>query len=261
MNRKKKRDEHEEHVDESWLIPYADLLTLMLALFIVLYAVNSIDAKKFEEMGKAFSVTLNSGTGILDQSNILVNSRQIDSKSKDVSENEEKKNSEQQEQELTIRTLMNTEKDELKMMKDQIDRYIEKRKMNTMLETNLSNSQLMITISNNAIFESGEAEIKPESQKLAIAISNILQQYPEYQINVSGHTDNRPISTEEFESNWFLSSRRAIRFMDIILQNKNLNPQLFSAAGYGEYRPIASNSTPVGRAKNRRVEVSIGRKS
>lgn len=257
MNKKKRPLDHEEHHDESWLIPYADLLTLLLALFIVLYAVSSIDAKKFEELSKSFSVTLNTGTGILDQSSLLVNSSQIDSKSK--GENKGKTGSEQQEQESEIQNLMSTEQDKLKMMKDQIDLYIMKSKMNTLLETELTNSQLMITISNNAIFESGEAEIKPGTQKIAIAISNILQQYPEYQIKVSGHTDNRPISTEEFESNWFLSSKRAIRFMDIILQNKNLNPKLFKAAGYGEYRPIASNSTAAGRAKNRRVEVSIGK--
>lgn len=66
MSKKRRHEEHEEHVDESWLIPYADLLTLLLALFIVLFAMNSVDAKKFEDMSQAFSVALNSGSGVLE---------------------------------------------------------------------------------------------------------------------------------------------------------------------------------------------------
>jgi chemotaxis protein MotB len=118
----------------------------------------------------------------------------------------------------------------------------------------------MITISDNALFASGSAVVKPESKSLALSIANLLVQYPGYEIVVSGHTDNEPISTTEFKSNWDLSSARAIRFMDILLSNKKLDPKLFSAIGYGEYRPVASNATTEGRAKNRRVEVSIIRK-
>ena len=77
MSKKHKAEHHEEHADESWLIPYADLLTLLLALFIVLYAMSSTDSKKFQDMSKAFNVALSSGTGVLDQSAVIVTSQQM----------------------------------------------------------------------------------------------------------------------------------------------------------------------------------------
>lgn len=102
--------------------------------------------------------------------------------------------------------------------------------------------------------------MKPESRVLAKSISNILQQFPDYDIIVSGHTDNVPISNSQYESNWNLSSDRALNFMKILLLNNKLDPRKFSAIGYGQYRPVASNSNNLGRAENRRVEVSIIRK-
>ncbi|MNP44485.1 Outer membrane porin F precursor [compost metagenome] len=118
----------------------------------------------------------------------------------------------------------------------------------------------MVTISDNALFPSGEAEVKPNARILAKAISAMLQEFPDYEVIVSGHTDNVPISNHEFPSNWDLSSVRALNFMKILLLNEQLDPKKFSAIGYGEYHPVSSNENNVGRAKNRRVEVSIIRK-
>ena len=78
-------------------------------------------------------------------------------------------------------------------------------------------------------------------------------------ITVSGHTDNVPINTREFPSNWELSSQRAVNFMRYLIADNSLKPERFSAIGYGEYRPIMTNETPEGRSKNRRVEVLIMR--
>ncbi|OME78701.1 flagellar motor protein MotB [Paenibacillus sp. FSL A5-0031] len=259
-------NEHEEHVDESWLIPYADLLTLLLALFIVLYSMNTVDEKKFEEMSRAFNITFNSGTGELDQNSIVLNkfeNNEINAGKRRKSEQqvqEQQVQQVQQVQEQQLQGLMEIEQEELEEIKNQIDQFIKIENLQSQLETKLNQSELMITISNTALFEPGKDRIIPEVKKLANTISSVLQQYPEYEIMVSGHTDNIPISTSEFRSNWDLSSKRALRFMDIILLNKKLNPKKFSTAGYGEYRPIASNSTMDGRSKNRRVEVSIIRK-
>ncbi|MNN66255.1 Outer membrane porin F precursor [compost metagenome] len=88
----------------------------------------------------------------------------------------------------------------------------------------------------------------------------MLQQFPDYEVIVSGHTDNIPISNHEFPSNWDLSSVRALNFMKILLLNDQLDPKKFSAIGYGEYHPVSPNDTVAGRALNRRVEVSIIRK-
>ncbi|MBD2871639.1 flagellar motor protein MotB [Paenibacillus arenilitoris] len=255
MSKKHRHEEHEEHVDESWLIPYADLLTLLLALFIVLYAMNSVDVKKFEEMSRAFSIALNSGSGVLDQSTIVRIGEDEGKKRKEEGSNEDKQDQSTEEQ--ALEALKRKEQQDLEQLKKQIDAYIEKNGLTSDLETKLNLSQLMITISDNALFAPAQATVKPESRELAVAIGKMLEKYPDYEVIISGHTDNKPISTVFFKSNWDLSSMRAIRFLDILLENKQLKPERFSAIGYGEYRPVADNKTEEGRAKNRRVEVSI----
>ncbi|MDQ0116325.1 flagellar motor protein MotB [Paenibacillus harenae] len=256
MSKKHKHDDHEEHVDESWLIPYADLLTLLLALFIVLYSMNSVDVKKFEEMSKAFSVALNTGSGILDNPAIVQDGESSQNQKEDQSKEDEQKKEEQDAQKLR-ETALKQEQEDLEKLKKQLDDYIDKNGLTTDLETKLNMSQLMITISDNALFAPAQATVKPESRELAVAIGKMLQGYPDYDVIISGHTDTTPISTVFFKSNWDLSSMRAIRFMDILLENKQLKPQKFRAVGYGEYQPIADNKTTEGKAKNRRVEVSI----
>ncbi len=117
----------------------------------------------------------------------------------------------------------------------------------------------MIRIKERALFPSGSAQLVAESQKIAPVIAGLLATLPE-RVVISGHTDNVPINTAQFPSNWELSSSRALNFMKyIIAQDARLNPRRFSAVGYSEYRPIASNDTDDGRQQNRRVEVFIAR--
>ncbi|NIK79846.1 chemotaxis protein MotB [Paenibacillus castaneae] len=259
----RKHEEHEEHVDESWLIPYADLLTLLLALFIVLYSMNSVDVKKFEEMSHAFNIVLSSGSGVLSETSVI-RQGDDDGKKSDVIGNKKNQSdktkdsaNEQDAEDKAREELIKQEQAELEDLKKKVDDYIEKNGLTSDLETKLNFSQLMITISDSALFAPAQANVKPESKELAIAIGKLLQLYPNYEVVVSGHTDDKPISTVFFKSNWDLSSMRAIRFMDILLENKQLKPERFSAMGFGEYRPVGDNKTVEGRAKNRRVEVSI----
>ncbi|QAY67379.1 flagellar motor protein MotB [Paenibacillus protaetiae] len=251
MSKKRRHEEHDDdHPNESWLLPYSDLMTLLLALFIVLYSMSSVDVKKFEEMSQAFKITFNNGNGLL-QNPSVVKAGEDPEKKKQDADDQDKKNQQ---------SLAKQEQEDLEKLKKQVDEYIKSHGLTSDLATKLNQSQLMITISDKALFASGSAEVKPESRSLANAISTMLQNYTDYEIVVSGHTDNQPISTQAFKSNWDLSSSRAIRFMDILLQNPKLKPERFSAIGYGEYRPVDTNDTEAGRAKNRRVEVSILRK-
>ncbi|HZG78353.1 MAG TPA: OmpA family protein, partial [Paenibacillus sp.] len=103
------------------------------------------------------------------------------------------------------------------------------------------------------------AQLKPESRELAVTISELLEQYPNYEVVVSGHTDNVPIKTSQFPSNFHLSAERALSFMAVLLENPGVGQERFSSVGYSEYKPVASNDTAEGRAQNRRVEVSIVR--
>lgn len=256
MSKKTRHEDHEEHADESWLLPYSDLMTLLVALFLVLYAMSATDAKKFEEMAQAFSSALNGGTGVLDNTSMAPTNSDLDSgKSTKLNTIAEKNTTE-----ADLAKLRQKEQEELEKLKKQFDQYIKNNGLTDLLSTKLNQSQLLITISDNALFASGQAAVKPESQQLARSISQMLQQFPDYEVVVQGYTDNIPISNSEYSSNWDLSANRALQFMKILLVNPYLNPEKFSVIGYGEYHPIADNSTAAGRAKNRRVEVSILRK-
>lgn len=255
MSKKTRHEPHEEHADESWLLPYADLLTLLLALFLVLYAMSATDAKKFQEMSEAFNVVLNGGVGVLEY-----NKSEPSKDPSNIGDNKAMNSIPAPKPDKKRSELMKKEQEDLEKLKKQLDKYIKNNGLTTQLSTKLNYSQLMITIRDNALFDSGEAVVKPEARKLAKEISVMLQQVPGYDIIVSGHTDNVPQNNMKYPSNWDLSSDRALQFMKILLLNESLDPKRFMSIGYSEYHPIANNNTPDGRAKNRRVEVSIIRK-
>lgn len=252
--KKLRKEHHEEHINESWLIPYADLLTLLLALFIVLFASSQVDQKKFDELKRSFSSAFDGGESFFESTSaVSINELGADS-DPDSEKYEDPSTSEQQ---LTLEEKMEREQQELEELKEQLDQYIQQNGLSNQLDTKLNQSSLMITIQDQALFDSGSAEVKSDAENVAKAISQMLENYPDYRVLIAGHTDNVPISTYEFPSNWDLSAKRALNFMKVILENTNLNPENFSPIGYGEYHPIADNTTAEGRQKNRRVEVSI----
>ncbi len=253
MNRKKK-EHHEEHADETWLIPYSDLLTLLLALFIVLFATAQVDQKKFDEMKMSFNVAFSGSPALLEspkapqpetsqtQSPPIPHLPTIMESLSGVSE----------------KAYMQ-ETAQLIELKKTLDKYIADNGLGGDLSTALTDDGLMIRIKDTALFPSGSADLRPESRRFGTQIAKLLTPLTQ-KVTVSGHTDNMSINTREFPSNWELSSRRSVNFMRFLLdQETGLTPERFSATGYGEYRPVAGNNTSEGRAANRRVEVLIQR--
>lgn len=269
MAKKQRHEHHEEHVDETWLIPYADLLTLLLALFIVLFASSQVDQKKLEKLSESMYGAFNGGKGFFEFFGIKEPMKDPDPASKRTTREEttgaqnnpaggEKQStsvSEREQQEQSEEALK--EMQELKSLKKELDQYIADNGLDTQLDTAQGEHYVMITIRDQALFASGSATVKPEARVLAGAISNILTSYPEHQVTVTGHTDNIPITSKGFDSNWDLSAARSLNFMKELFRNPNVNQKRFSSTGYGEFRPIATNDTAEGRAMNRRVEVSI----
>lgn len=229
-NRRKRTEEEDEHIDETWLIPYSDLMTLLLALFIVLFASSTIDAQKYNSMKEALSVAFSTGDKVVD----------LDPSAS-----------------VPVDDFIKSNDSQLEELKKTVDNYIAENNLGKDLQTSLQNNYLVITIPDQALFDSGSAQIKAEFTSIITSIGSMLEQYPQYEVVVSGHTDNVPINTREFPSNWHLSSERALNIMQLVLQNPNLDPRRFSAIGYGEYRPVADNNTAAGRTKNRRVDVTI----
>lgn len=258
MSRKLRHEQQEDEVkpDESWLLPYSDLMTLLLALFIVLYSVSAVNVSKLEELSDAFRIAFSDGISVFDKATI-VHTGDIKSPT-DMTKS--LRPSGKQRSDADASSLQQAEQQYLEALQQQLNQYIEANGLSSQLETQLNHSELLITIRDNALFAPASAAVKPEARKLAVAISQMLEPYNDYEVLVSGHTDTTPINTVEFPSNWELSTKRAVNFMKILLENEAFDPQRFGAIGYGEYRPVDTNDTVEGKARNRRVEVSILRK-
>ena len=256
MSKKHHGPPHEEHPDETWLVPYADLLTLLLALFIVLFATAKVDQEKFQQVATSMNSALGGGLGAalggsMGGSNggpsILGGGAGLAAGPGS-----------------TPTSVMNPaelETSQMEHAKNEIDAFVQKQVGldDLEIETVLSEQGLLIRIRDSALFASGSAQLFPEGVRFAGLVSNMIGSMPQ-NILVSGHTDNIPINTAQYPSNWELSSDRALTLTKYLLSNNSsLNPARISAIGCGEYRPVASNSTPEGRARNRRVEILIQR--
>lgn len=243
--RKKEKGEHE--FNETWLLPYSDLMTLLLALFIVLFASSAVDAQKFQSMSKVFSEIFTGGTGIVDYESIeQKNGEEL------ADETKEKLEKEKEQTQVPV-----DEQTTLSATQERVNQYILEKGLTGQLKTSLTSEGLLVTINDSVLFDSGSAEVREEDIAIAKEISDLLVIDPPHNVIISGHTDNVPIQNSNFSSNWELSVMRAVNFMKIILENDQLDPRMFSAKGFGEFQPIASNDTEEGKAKNRRVEVLI----
>jgi len=244
MARKKRPQPHEEEASEAWLLPYSDLMTLLLALFLCLFAVSNMDKSKAAALGNAFSSAFNLGGPAMFQGmgpNVGRYAQLVS--------DEDKGNG-----------AYLSENQQLEEVQRKLDRYISQNNLKNDFSTNMTEGGLLIRIKEKAIFQSGSAEPQGEAAMMAPVVANLLESIPE-QVLISGHTDNEPIfGTGPFRSNWDLSSARAVNFMKLLLaSNPNLDPARFSAVGYSEYRPAYNNDTEEGRSRNRRVEILVSR--
>ncbi|WP_341476728.1 flagellar motor protein MotB [Tetzosporium hominis] len=270
MTKLKRKKKHDEHIDESWLIPYADILTLLLALFIVLFASSQIDQKKFEAVAESFASELDGGTGILDSNSPTdMEDDGTSSQIPSIIDQEVEKDDTETEPgaggdsdvEIDATELYTAAQDqkELEQMQQAFQEFAEENGIEARVTTELDNRGLVVKLREGVLYESGSADLNGDAAKLAREISQMFESEVPRTIYIEGHTDNVPTNQSEYPTNWELSSARAINFMKIILENSELDPRKFSATGYGEYRPIASNDTAQGKAENRRVEIVISR--
>ena len=238
MARKKHAKPHEEEAGEAWLLPYSDLMTLLLALFIALFAMSQTDASKMQALAQAFTAAFNMGgpSFFSGMSSATVTTGADTADAAYMKEN-----------------------NDLSEAKAKLDQYIQENNLQDQVSTELNEEGLMIRLKERALFASGSAALQGDAERIVPVIAGVLSSLPE-RVTISGHTDNVPIATAQYPSNWELSSARAVSLMrGVMAVQPSLNPARFSALGYSEYRPIASNDTEEGRAQNRRVEVFIAR--
>jgi len=264
--KKRRTEEPEKENGDRWLLTYSDLITLLMIFFVVLYSMSIVDANKFKAMAESLSVTLGSGTpstidlatdpagpsmfetgsptsqatvpGTTDDSDNTVDTEGASGDSSLSEGNFTQEN-------MTI--------EQIKVI---LDKYAVDNGIQTKLVTSIEERGLVVSIQDTLLFESGSATITPSARQILNQISFVLATSPNY-IKVEGHTDNLPIRTEQFPSNWELSVLRATNVVHIMSTEGGISPERLSATGYGEYRPIVSNDTEAGRARNRRVDLVI----
>ncbi|MBC9784411.1 OmpA family protein [Heliobacterium chlorum] len=238
----KRKRRLEEHWDEKWLIPYADMLTLLLALFIVMFATSRVDPNKFEALSKTMVTVFTGNMGIMRNATPVPTADDNDK--------------------MTDMAVLEAVREarQLEETKSHMDKYIQDQGLQNQIETNLLQEGLQISFRDAALFDSGKATLNQESMPNLDIVGRLLAEMKQNEVRIAGHTDNLPIKTAEFPSNWELSTERALNVMKYLLRNKDLNPVQFTAVGYGEYHPKASNDTADGRSMNRRVEIMLVRK-
>lgn len=239
---KGKKQHHEEHVDETWLLPYSDMMTLLLALFIVMFAMSKVDTQKAKQLSQQFNIIFSSGTGALKSSGSNDGSTfKIDDA-------------------ITLNETSSViEQDKMLQIKSKLEQDIKSNGYSDKVQVELNGDGLDIRIQDSVAFNSGDADILNEFTPVLVKISNMIKDL-DNEIKISGHTDNVPIKNQKFHSNWDLSYARASNVMNFMVDTCHLAPDKFSIQAYGEFKAKYDNSTEDGRAKNRSVDVLIVRR-
>ncbi len=230
----KKKHKCPEEVSEKWAIPYADFLTLLLCLFIALYAMSANKSQSAaSEYAQAFSKAF--GMKIIAVEEALP--KQILP-------------------EPIIPKVRLTEKGKaIRKKLVELERMLKQYGLEGSIQIVYETIGIRLILKDKVLFDSGSAEIKPEYKPILDKIAEILKEI-DNPVEVEGHTDSIPINTRRFPSNWELSTARAGSVVRYFI-SKGLDPSRFKAVGYADTRPIAPNTTPEGREKNRRIEIVI----
>jgi chemotaxis protein MotB len=249
MALKKEPEKHVNH--ERWLVSYADFITLLFAVFVVLYAMGQSDKKKVEEVMQSIQASF----GMANAGAVAPKINVITSKSISIMPSLKP--------ELSIAPSGRTghgqgkaraEEKDFRQIKASIEAYLVKQGAQKKVSLNITRRGLIVSLKEAGFFDSGQAHIKPEAYELINTISEVMTQYNN-PLRVEGHTDNVPINSAQFPSNWELSTARATNGLKYLIKHFEVDPDKISATGYAEFRPIADNATPEGRGKNRRVDL------
>lgn len=228
-----RRDNDDDELDQGWMTTFSDMMMLLLTFFVLLYSMSVIDAEKFEAAISSFQDNL----GVLEGGRTISSEEMVDRGS--VDEN-----------------IAQTRPDNLRSAMEEMNQYVEEEGLSEQVNMELTEKGLVVRFTGQILYDIGEATIKPDGQDVLDEVADILKELPN-NVMVEGHTDDWPIDTEEFPSNWELSTARATNVIKYFIEENELDPARLSAAGYSEYHPLESNDTPENRAQNRRVEVVI----
>lgn len=258
MRRKKKQSHEEDHIDETWLIPYADLLTLLLALFIVLFASSTINIDKYKEFMESFNEALG-GVTILNENHIPLKPNQPLNKENNGEIAIDEGRDEQQNGQPAASTSAEQAEQDLQDLKKHLQQYIDANQLNAVIALEDKSRGIEVSLKDVILFDSGKAALIPSSLPLLEDITKLLGTI-DHPISIEGHTDNVPIRNSNFRSNWELSSARALAVLHYF-EDKGIAPERLQFTGFADKKPVFPNDTAEHRQANRRVSIIILRKS
>ena len=242
-----------------WMNTFSDLMNLLLCFFVLLFSMSTVDAEQFElvaaSLSNSFSILPAGGAAIADGTLVANGISQLNNlaeyvKNMGVSMDEaEEQDVEEQIEEIKL--------EQSEKMAESIQEYLEQQNIEEYVDLDFNSQYVLLTLNGAVLFESGSSDLKNDAVPLIDSIGNMLTGYTENIIEVEGHTDNVPIHTAKYANNNVLSSFRALSVAEYLINNKGINPAKLKYSGRGEYVPVADNSTPEGRALNRRVEIKI----
>lgn len=265
---KKKREEAPKG-SPAWMATFSDLMNLLLCFFVLLFSMSTVDAQKFEmivaSMQNSFSILPSGGSSMGEGQMVSAGVSQLEfldnyykedtnSNSETKNENDTQNNQSQQsvEEAYQEQALAESEK-----MAEEIEEMAEAGGIQDQVEVDFNAQYVLLTLNGALLFDSGSSDIREDAYPLVDKIGAILNNYNQNIIEIEGHTDNVPISGGKYENNNVLSMYRALTVADYIREITSLDPGLIKSSGRGDYVPVADNSTPEGRARNRRVEIKI----
>jgi chemotaxis protein MotB len=255
MARRKKHEE--EHADERWLITYADVLTLMFVLFMVLFSISVVNTSKFEMLKQTLQTAFSSGITDGGESvlNEMAKTAGLDVPAGSMIAPVVPTAGGVDAATETARALENRQ---LEAAKRAIDATVERAGLKTSVTTRIDQRGLWVRLATDGVlFDSGSAALRQDGADLLDPISITLKRLPN-PVRVEGHTDSNPISTATYASNWELSGGRAAAVVRRLASNGMPGGRL-ELSGFGDTRPISTNDTAAGRAANRRVVVLVQR--
>jgi chemotaxis protein MotB len=251
-----RRQKHEEHENlERWLVSYADFITLLFAFFVVMYSISQVNEGKYrvlsDSLVNAFKTTPTATTPIAPA--LRIEASQGASSSAQALALKQTVFVRKPDPVIEARQKQQTEK--MKGVAEDILKAMEPLVKEGQVKVSQSVHGIAIEINASVLFASGQASLEPGSVKALRAVGGVLAKVPN-DIQVEGFTDNTPINTVAFPSNWELSTARASSVVRLLAESGAPTDRLV-AVGYGEFRPVDTNSTPEGRARNRRVTIMI----
>jgi chemotaxis protein MotB len=251
-------EEHEN--DERWLLTYADMITLLMALFMVLFSISSVNISKYKSLSQslkdAFSGKVLTGGKSIAESGSDASTTPVQSATTSILPTISVKAASAAKAAEEAKTTK-----EFQKIKKQIDAYAQKHGFAKQVQTTITRRGLVVRLlTDKVVFDTGQADLKPGAVSLLSGVGHAINIDKTHPIMVEGHTDSVPITGSQFPTNWELSTARASVVVRFLIRVGTDRFRL-GAAGYANLYPVASNATEAGRSKNRRVEIVLLRQN